>query len=131
MFIDCLEQGPLNRDSDFNLSGLSLGNNNIDNECAVILADALKGSTTLTHLNLRGNDKITTMGWEAFINVLCQEWDSSLLPHAMKWFVATTCAANDGVEELAATYSFVKALTALCDLPPPPQCTGTKRKDNG
>ena len=52
---------------------ISLSNNDIDDECAHVLANALKSNAVLEGLNLDGNYAITSNGWKYFLNLVCDD----------------------------------------------------------
>ena len=53
-----------------NLEGLYLGRNRLNNRCCAMLANALRGNTTITTLDLRQNPAIDGEGASQFIKVL-------------------------------------------------------------
>ena len=60
------------RDPNGNLKRLNLDRNNrINDNCATILADTLKGNNKLKRLKFSRNNTITGRGWDAFSQVLC------------------------------------------------------------
>ena len=59
------------QDPHCNLVTLNLAHVRIDDDCAVILADALKSNGKLESLDLTNNNDITRRGWYAFSKTLC------------------------------------------------------------
>ena len=55
------------------LRGLHLKNNDIDDDCIFNFIDALQNNTTLSTLNLDGNNGITSIGWQSLLNLICNE----------------------------------------------------------
>ena len=50
---------------------IALDRNDVDDKGAIALANALVGNTELEELHLDRNNSITTVGWDAFSQVLC------------------------------------------------------------
>jgi len=68
----CEALATLLKESNSNLCHLRLGRNiRIDDNCATILANALKGKNKLKILRFYPNNTITGRGWDAFSEVLC------------------------------------------------------------
>jgi len=61
------------KDPRCNLRIIRLRNNNIDDEGAIVLANALSTNDKLEELHLDGNGGITRAGWSAFSQLLCDE----------------------------------------------------------
>ena len=55
------------------LKSLSLRDNDLDDDCASILSEALKSNTELQVLDLDVNDDITEDGWKHFLKLLCDD----------------------------------------------------------
>jgi len=70
--VGCEALATLLQDPNSNLCGLSLMNNiNIDDNCAIVLANSLMGNSKLIDLVFSGSRSITESGWNAFSAVLC------------------------------------------------------------
>lgn len=67
----CTSLAKLLKDQESNLSWLWLQNNDIDDECVLILADSLVKNTKLARLELGTNNGITAVGWSAILALVC------------------------------------------------------------
>eukprot|EP00579_Thalassiosira_antarctica_P014777 CAMPEP_0201945628 /NCGR_PEP_ID=MMETSP0903-20130614/54001_1 /ASSEMBLY_ACC=CAM_ASM_000552 /TAXON_ID=420261 /ORGANISM="Thalassiosira antarctica, Strain CCMP982" /LENGTH=375 /DNA_ID=CAMNT_0048488699 /DNA_START=45 /DNA_END=1172 /DNA_ORIENTATION=- len=68
----CEALATLLRDPNGNLRHLHLDDSDrIDDDCAIILANALKGSSKLRNIKFSRNSTITGRGWDAFSQFLC------------------------------------------------------------
>mmetsp|Transcript_20335 Transcript_20335/g.42555 ORF Transcript_20335/g.42555 Transcript_20335/m.42555 type:complete len:405 (-) Transcript_20335:97-1311(-) len=112
----CEALATLLKDTNSSLCVMALDRNNIDNNGAIFLANALIGNTTLEELHLDGNHNITSVGWDAFSQVLCntssindtyvsnhilqslEEFVSGAVPKELAHSLDLNCSSNDRKE---------------------------------